>query len=519
MPIIILLLLIDAIASNSRFLLKYRLDVGAPISIMDLLLALSVLVAAIPIARNRMVTPGVHPIIPKVLLLFLVATILGNIASFLSVDVSPYYHLTTLRNFLCVPAACIAGYFLCHWPKHAQRFAKWVIVAGVGAAVMVILFYRTKAETGVKQNVDINALRTMEYGPAIAGVAASFLIYQIVSGYRLVPLFLAIVLAFISFIGQCATLSRSDWVAISMAIAGIYLLLPKEGRKGKTIKVLFAAPLVLLFIWLGVILASRTLGIDFEKRMVDRVMTMLPGERTYKTTKAWDSRLASQIREVQLWAHSPLLGNGFGHERIFGPNGEMMPGYGHNSWTYTLYQTGPVGLAAMGTVVFGLWIIGRRMIRQAQGDKIFTLVGALGACAAVMFAFHGATTASFNTARPAIFLGLIFGVVVRTRQMQVQALHELAMQQYLYEQQLEEQGYLYEDGTGVHVLDPEQAAHAGAFAQYYQHNSARPHVEPRAFLEGARATHIDTRRSRGAADDQQRNHVREPQDHRRHAQL
>jgi hypothetical protein len=312
----------------------------------------------------------------------------------------------------------------------------------------------------------------MEYGPAIAGIAAAFLIYQLVSGYRLVPLFMTIGLAFVTFVGQCATLSRSDWVAVSMAIAGIYLLLPKEGRRGKTIKVLLVAPLVMLFIWLGVALASRTLGIDFEKRMMDRVMTMLPGERRKTLDKAWDSRLSGQIREVQLWARSPLIGNGFGHERIFGPNGEFLPGYGHNSWTYTLYQTGPFGLAAMSTVVFGMWIIGRRMIRQAQGDKIFTLVGALGACAAVVFLFHGLTTASFNTARPAIFLGLIFGVVVRTRQMQVQTLHELAMQQYLYEQQLHEQGYLAEEDGSHGALDPDQAgAHtAGAFANYYQHN-------------------------------------------------
>jgi hypothetical protein len=367
-----------------------------------------------------------------------------------------------------VPAACCVGYFLCNWPKDAKRYAFWLIIAGVGAGVMVMLFYKTKGEIGVKQNVDINALRTMEYGPAIAGIAAVFLIYQIVSGYRLVPLFVAIMLAFISFIGQCATLSRSDWVAISMSVAGIYLLLPREGRSGKTIKVLLAAPLIMLFIWLGVALASRSLGIDFEKRMVDRVMTLLPGERTFKTTKAWDTRLASQVRELQLWAHSPLLGNGFGHTAIYGPNGEQMGGYGHNTWTFTLFQSGPFGLAAMGTVVFGMWVIGRRMIRQAQGDKIFTLVGALGASAAVFFLFHGLTTASFNAPRPAIFLGLTFGVVVRARQMQLQTLNDLAVQQYLIEQQqLEEQGYAYDD---QHAVDPEQAAHAGAFGNYYQHN-------------------------------------------------
>jgi drug/metabolite transporter (DMT)-like permease len=426
---------------------------------------LGVLLAAIPLARNRMQTAQVHPIMPWMLVLFVVASVLGSLASLLSVDDDPYYYMTTLRNFSCIPLAAVAAYFLTHWPKHAKRFAMWLIIAGVGAGVMVALFYRQKAEVGIKYNADINSLRTMEYGPAIAGIAAAFLLYQIISGFRMMPLLLTIVLAFITFIGQCATLSRSDWVAIGMAIAGIYLLLPKEGRRGKVIKGVLAAPLVMLFIWLGIMLASNTLGIDFQKRMVDRVMTMLPGERTFRTVKAWDSRLASQIREVELWAQSPLFGQGFGHRRIRGANGAVMGGYGHNTWTHTLFQTGPVGLAAISVVVFGMWVLGRRMIREARGDKTFTLVGAMGACAAVFFLFHGLTTASFNAPRPAIFLGLIFGVVIRTRQMQVQTLQELAMQQYLYEQELEEQGYVLDDRAYV-AGDP---AHLPAFGTY-QHN-------------------------------------------------
>ncbi|MEA2711723.1 MAG: hypothetical protein QOF78_4324, partial [Phycisphaerales bacterium] len=383
MLIIIVLLLIDAIASNSKVLLKYRLDLGAPIGLLDLLLALAFLAAIVPIARNRMPTARIHPIMPKVLGLFLLAAILGSIASFLSIDDDPYYHLTTLRNFLMVPAAACVGYFLTHWPKHAKRFAFWLVIAGVGAGTMVVLFYRSKVETGVKHNVDINALRTMEYGPAIAGIAATFLIYQIVSGYRLFPLFITVVFAFVAFIGQCATLSRSDWVAISMAIGGIYLLLPREGRGLKTVKFALAAPLVMLFIWIGVLIAGRSLGIDFEGKMIERLQTMLPGERVGKAEKAWDTRLNSQIRELQLWTRSPLLGQGFGHTTIYSENGEQMFGYGHNTWTFTLFQSGPAGLAAMGTVVIGMWVIGRRMIIQARGDKIFTLIGAMGACAAV----------------------------------------------------------------------------------------------------------------------------------------
>jgi hypothetical protein len=393
----------------------------------------------------------------------------GSIAFLLSTDADPYYYVTTLRNFLIVPAACVMGYFLTQWPRHARRYAFWFVVAGIGAGLMVMIFYKIKGESGVKYNIDINSLRTMEYGPTIAGIVAAFLIFQIVSGYRMFPLLLTIVLAAVAFIGQCATLSRSDWVAIAMSIGAVYFLIPPETRRGKAIKFALAAPLILLFIWVGIAGASRALGIDFQQRMVQRIQTMLPGVSSGKLGKAWDTRLASQIREVELWTRSPLLGNGFGHRHIFGPNGEEMTGYGHNTWTFTLYQTGPVGLAAQALVVGGMWLVGRRLIRDARGDKTFTLIGALGACAAVFFLFHGLTTASFNAPRPAIFMGLTFGVVVRARQMQLQTLKDLAIQQYLTEQQqqLEEQGYAYDDQL---ALDAEQAAHAGVFGNHYQHN-------------------------------------------------
>jgi len=468
--IIILLLLFNSVASNSKFLLRYRLDVGAPISVLDGLVFLGIVVALIPLGKNRMPTSQVHPLLLRVLALFTLATLAGAFASLLSSDDDPYYFFTTLRNFLMVPASCFIGYFLTQWPKHARRYALWLVVSGIGAGLMVMIFYKTKAETGVRQDVDINALRTMEYGPAIAGIIATFLIFQIVSGYRMFPLVVTILLAAVAFIGQSATLSRSDWVALAMSIGAIYFLIPREARRGKTIKVMLAAPLIVLFIWVGMEGASRVLGIDFQKRMVQRLETMLPGERVGKTAKAWDSRLGSQIRELQLWAKSPIIGNGFGHRRIYGINGEDMSGYGHNTWTFTLFQTGPAGFAAQAMVVGGMWLIGRRLIRDARGDKTFILIGALGACAGVFFLFHGLTTASFNALRPAIFMGLIFGIVVRTRQMQLQTLDDLAIQQYVLEQQqmLEEQGYAYDEQI---ALDPEHAGHAaGAFGTYYQHN-------------------------------------------------
>jgi hypothetical protein len=62
--------------------------------------------------------------------------------------------------------------------------------------------------------------------------------------------------------------------------------------------------------------------------------------------------------------------------------------------------------------------VGKRMITD-RFDKTSMVVGALGATTGVYYIIYGASTMSFNVLRPAIPLGIICGVVLRTRVMQL----------------------------------------------------------------------------------------------------
>lgn len=439
MLIIILLLLLNGIAPNANFILKYRLDIaGAPISILDGLLFIGVLLMLIPGLRARF-PAQLHPLLPRMLILSALATVGGIVAFFFSETADPYYLITTVRNFLTIPAAAVASYCLINQPRDLRRYCFWFVIASTGAAVMIMLFFRSAGEQQTKLWLDINSLRTMEYGVAFAGTAAAFLIYQLSSGNRMMPAALAVVLAGVCFIGQCATLSRSDWVSIVLAIGSVYFLLPRVGRAGKVLKFIGLAPVILLFIFVGVRLADRATGRDFAGRLVERVETLLPGERTTKTVKAWDSRLDSQLVEIRQWARRPILGHGFGHRAIYNDYGQSMGGYGHNTWTFTLFQNGPLGLAATLIAVVGCWVVGRRMVLQANGDVNFTLAGALGAVFGAYFFFLSLTTATFNSPRPALTMGLFFGMVMRARAMQLELARQQAELEAYYEQHPEEQ--------------------------------------------------------------------------------
>src|SRR4051812_46288493 len=96
--IILPLLLLDATASNSKFLLLYRFDImGAPISILDALVLMGLILAVLPIPRLRMPTARVHPMLVRMFQLCAIGAIAGSFASFLSSDIDNYYYITCLR--------------------------------------------------------------------------------------------------------------------------------------------------------------------------------------------------------------------------------------------------------------------------------------------------------------------------------------------------------------------------------------------------------------------------------------
>lgn len=431
MWLLIPLLLINGMASGGNFINKYRLEVGVPINILDLMLFAGLVLPLLPLQRNRYLAP-VHPALTRTVILYVLGALAGSLGALICSPAGPwesvdnYTFMSMLRNFLTVPAAALTGYMLLQKPTDTRRYAFWYVMAGVGTAVMTMLFFHAKGEQATKHAFDLNALRAMGYGPVVAGVAAVFLLWQIVSGNRQFSMMVALVLMGIAFIGQAATLSRSDWVAMSFAIAAIYWLLPKGKRLGNVVRMALIGPILVVFLAIGIIAASKITNASFQQRIADRLESLLPKAReTSKTTKAWDTRLESQLREVELWMRSPIVGNGFGHKLIYNDAMQNCGGYGHNTWTFTLFCGGPFALAAAGFAVGGSWILGRRMLRDSGvHDRYFGLVGALCACSGAFIFMHGVTTASFNTPRPAIFLGLTFGIAARARAMQLQLMRE-----------------------------------------------------------------------------------------------
>jgi hypothetical protein len=212
---------------------------------------------------------------------------------------------------------------------------------------------------------------------------------------------------------------------------------------------MMVVPLVGVFLLIGVYLGGKATGVDFKSRIQQRLESLVPSERTTKTVKAWDSRIGGAIAEVQFWFKSPLIGCGFGHYNIYHENGLPVGGYGHNSWTFELYQTGLAGLISCAMVVGGMWVVGRRMVLTGV-DRTFVFIGAMGAITAVWFLFHGLSTASFNTPRPALTLGLTFGAVLRARAMQLTMKRQLEE-----EQQAWASGELeYQAADGAYLQEP-----------------------------------------------------------------
>lgn len=431
---LLLLTFVNALAHNSNIALRYRINVGFPVGIFDALLALGLLVAIVD-RRNFVATDRTHPLLGWIVIAFGAATLAGAFGA-MSSNVELRWLLTAMRNWITMPMSVLIGYFLLPNPRSAGRFTYLHVLAGVGTALFILLFFRSKAQDS---SGDINLLRAVAYVTNYAGLAATLLLFTIIGRIPMFPAWLAIGLCGFCFIGQLATLSRSDWLATTAGVLAIYFLLPSFRPRGKLVAALVGPPLIALFVWVGLLVASAATGRDFEKQMADRVVSMLPGERSSPSQKkAWDTRLSSALQELRWWAKSPVTGGGFGiHDAKRGTlSRSQMEGLRHNTWVSTLAETGILGFGAMACVVIGTVVVGRRVVRDAL-DRDSVLVGALAVITGSHFLFHGLATMSFNQMRWAIPLGVVCGVILRTRAMQLTQIR--MMQQAYYEYSSEDE--------------------------------------------------------------------------------
>jgi hypothetical protein len=451
---LVLLIFFDAVADND-LVLRYRVPLGGfPVNFFDVLLLVLGPAAVLLSRRNAYRTERVHPILPWIFVLFIAAAGGGLVGSVMS-GIGLRSTVTTLRNLISLPITVWLGYCLLLQPRSATRICYAHVFVGVATTLVLMRnFGRQAAYMGSEGNID--TLRAVKYIATYAGMAAVLVLYATVSGVRLFGIGVSVVVCGLCFLGQFTTLSRSDWIATLFAVAVVYFLLPAARRGGKVAAAVLGPPVALACLWIGLFAASAVTGQDFNKKMTDRVMSLMPGDTPGVKKKAWDTRLASALVELKWWTESPLIGRGFGiHDvKLHTLTPEQAIGLRHNTWTSTLAETGLIGFSAMALVVGGTFVVGRRMVLDWT-DRGSVLVGALGVVTASMFGILGAMTMAFNQMRGAIPLAVVCGVVLRCRAMQQTALKVQQLEAMGYGVVYDEDGNAYADtGAGYPSPDP-----------------------------------------------------------------
>ena len=397
---------------NSVYL---RFNVGTfPVNINDVLMAVGLLISLIPKGQSYFETEKPHPGLSWAIVLFLLAVASGGIGAMQN-GATARQVSTTARNLFEVPVLIYLGYRLLPRPSSAVFYCYLVALAGICTSVLISTNFGGQIED-LQGGRDITTVRIVDFVSNYAGLASALIIFSLGSGAK--PLFrpwVAVPLAAVCYIGQFATLARSDWLAMTAGVAAAIVIMPKYQWSSKLTFAVVVVPIMAVFLYLGMVGAAALSGKDVVGKMRDRVLTLLPGDHDGVPKKAWDTRLIGATQELTLWSQSPIIGRGFG---IQDTQGENHGGFRHNTWTSTLAETGLFGFAAFSFLCIGQIVIGRRMVRDRL-DRGSVLIGGLGVITGVHFIIHGYCTMSFNQVRWAIPLALTFGIVIRCRAMQL----------------------------------------------------------------------------------------------------
>jgi hypothetical protein len=316
-----------------------------------------------------------------------------------------------------MPAALILGYYVMKRPELGKWLAYVYILSGVLCATMILVFFAGKSDSShALQN--INELRAIDYISAYAGIAAAMLFFTLLADVKLFPKAVAFILMLYCFLGQMATLNRSNWLAQFAALIAAIFVTPPGKRMIGAARVLVLLPVLLLVLWGGTYLMSALTNTDFTGRFQQKVDSLLPNSET--EVKAWDTRIPGIVRELQLWSQSPIFGRGFGiGDFDFVETGRTNWAYRHNAWTCWLSETGIFGFTANLVMVIATIRLGAKLVRE-RIDPHFMVVGALGVVVAAYGLVEGMSTMGINILRGAIVLGVACGAVIRARGMQLQ---------------------------------------------------------------------------------------------------
>lgn len=418
--LVALLMLIDYTADKEKFLFTYRFNIGSlPINVLDVLIALGCVAGLTRISRRNYPGEKLNPGFKWAVGLLMTACLTGSIGGM--VHHTEMREIADMTRNVASLAACIyIGYFSISTLQQARWGAYLLIISSVCSALFVILFMRDSAATLKATSANINELRSVDRGGDSGVAAAAFLAFSAVSGIRFFPRIVGIGLFGLCAVGMFAMPHRSAWLVAVLAVlfATLFLAHASFGRR-----VAVTAGLMLLT---GVILAAGlTLYANLTGRNVQeyfgvRLRSMLPGVEESKDNKPWETRIPGLTRELGIWTGNPLTGGGFGiqlatEKQTTGISGI---GYRHNVWTSALAEGGlPMFLGYFITC----WLclrIGIKLVRLRM-DRATVMMGAFAAIHGFISILYAGMTMTFNQQGPAIGLGIVCGLLLRTRDMQL----------------------------------------------------------------------------------------------------
>lgn len=415
---LVLLTILNASLGFNASLNVYRISVaGLPINILDVFMFLG-LVAG-PFWLRRASEWGKHPLFAVAMGLCLASLAGGTVMGAITVaqnGIEPRQLITFTRNFAAIPIGLLIGYSVLSKYRSTLTLSYLGVIAGCITATMILRYFAGRAEDfGVGSS--INSLRTVDYIQTYAASAAGLLVGSVLQGARMFPSPLALILAGYCALGTVSGLSRSDWIATAAMFMVVFACVPRDRVALRAMQGILAILTLIVALGVGLQVASRVTGTDFQAKMVTRLRSLLPGDQPGVRYKAWDTRLLGAQRELEEGIKSPLIGRGFGFQDTPGMKEVEAYGTRHNSWTNAFVETGLVGVVTDAVIVIGCIVVGRRMIK-ARTDRGTVLIGAMGVATAAYYGVLGLMTGSFNNQRGGIHLGITLGLVLRARVMQ-----------------------------------------------------------------------------------------------------
>jgi hypothetical protein len=312
--------------------------------------------------------------------------------------------------------------------RGALRAGYVLLVSSLASAANTLVFMRESATSIATsaQGETFQSLRTTNVGGDLGVICAGVLAFGVVSGVGFVPLAVAVPVFLVASTAAFSLPHRSCYLAGAVTLAYAVLWLPpvRMGRRVGTTALIGAALGVTLVAGAG--LYSRASGRDFQKFVETRIMSFLPNEDIgAKENRPWETRMPGIVAELKIWLSSPITGRGFGSQEVLKRDLVAIGAFRHNVWTSSLAEGGlPLFLGYALPCVLCV-VVGGRMVRD-RFDRATFLVGAIGALHGVMTIVYCSSTMYINQQRAAVPLGLICGLLLRVRQIELAVAAEYA---------------------------------------------------------------------------------------------